>query len=280
MGRLRRHLPLRPRSAGRLRPAARHLRQPRGALLHHVPAAGRDRVQPPLGRRDRHLQPVLRLLRHRPPRPGRLRAGLHRARRRRQPVRRPGHARPAERRADRTDPSCGWSAPSRSRSRPNRSPTWASRPPAGRWPGPTGTTAAGTCGCGRWTRPAWASTPSPRTSRAAFAPPGSGSWPGRYPDPAGPAGRSRGRLDHDGVSAAPPGSASSLPPEASLPGICPPANEAACTLRVRDVPRSGRGLTRTRRPMRWDHADRHNRAARTARHRPVSLSSTAHTPGA
>ncbi len=41
-----------------------------------------------------------RILRLRPPRPGLLRAGLHRARRRRQPVRRPGHARPAGRRAD------------------------------------------------------------------------------------------------------------------------------------------------------------------------------------
>jgi SAM-dependent methyltransferase len=32
--------------------------------------------------------------------------------------------------------------------------------------------------------------------------------------------------------------------------------------------------------MRWGHGDRLRRAARTALHRPVSLSSTAHTPGA
>ena len=32
--------------------------------------------------------------------------------------------------------------------------------------------------------------------------------------------------------------------------------------------------------MRWGHGDRLSRAARTALHRPVSLSSTAHTPGA
>ena len=73
------------------------------ALLRHVPAAGGDRIQPSLGRCDRHLQPVLRVLRHRAPRPGRVRARVHRARGRRKPVRRPGDARPAERRADRAD---------------------------------------------------------------------------------------------------------------------------------------------------------------------------------
>ena len=51
-------------------------------------------------------------------------------------------------------------------------PFWLDRPDApparaGRWPGPTATPAAGTCGSGRWTRPAWASTPDVFSSVAA-----------------------------------------------------------------------------------------------------------------
>ena len=160
VGRVRRHLPLRPPRTDDLRSAACHLRQARGPLFHHVPAAGRDRVQPPLGRRDRHQQPVLRALRYRAPRPRRLRSRVHRARRGREQVRRPGHARPADRRADRADRAAAWSAASRSPSRPSPSPTWGSRPLAGRSPRPTRNPATGTCGCGPWTRPAWATTPS------------------------------------------------------------------------------------------------------------------------
>jgi hypothetical protein len=54
---------------------------------------------------------------------------------------------------------CDFERVGPSPSRLSRSPTWACRPPAGPWPGPTGRPAAGTCGCGRWTRRASASTP-------------------------------------------------------------------------------------------------------------------------
>ena len=56
----------------------------------------------------------------------------------------------------------GWSGAGRCPSRPSRSPTWACRPRAGRWPGRTAGPAAGTYGSGRWTRRAWATTPEAR----------------------------------------------------------------------------------------------------------------------
>ena len=89
-------------------PAARaDLRRPREPLLHRVPAARGDPLQPPLGRRDRHLQPLLRLPRDRARRPGRLHGRPHRARRRRQPLRGRGGARPARRARDRGHAAAG-----------------------------------------------------------------------------------------------------------------------------------------------------------------------------
>ncbi len=102
VGRVRRDLLLRQQDHRGAGPAAGHVRQAGPALLRDVPAAGGAVVQPQVGRRHRHLLAVLRLLRHRARRAAGLRGGLHRARRRRQPVRRPGPARPARRRSPRS----------------------------------------------------------------------------------------------------------------------------------------------------------------------------------
>ena len=75
--------------------APRDVREARGALLRHVPAARGGVLLARVGRRHRHVQPVLRVLRHRARRPGRLRGRVHGARRRRVPLRRPGAARQA-----------------------------------------------------------------------------------------------------------------------------------------------------------------------------------------
>ena len=65
VGRVRRHLPLRPQGPPRLRPAARRRSHTlAGPLLRDVPAAGGAALHPPVGRRDRHVHPVLRVLRH------------------------------------------------------------------------------------------------------------------------------------------------------------------------------------------------------------------------
>ncbi len=147
VGRLRRRLPLRQRPRRPPRPAAGDLRQAGRALRRHLPAAGAAAVHPQLGRGDRHLHPVLRVLGHGARRSGRLCRRLHRSRRRRHPVRRAGHARPAGRRAQRAH-----------RARDGAPPAGAV--PAGAVPlrrrpahplvaGPSGpTTRAGaTCGC-------------------------------------------------------------------------------------------------------------------------------------
>ena len=110
-------------------------RTARRALLHHVPPTRRRPVHPPVGRRDRHQHPVLCALGV--GRRGRIAyvngfTGLG-----------VGAARFA---ADvcldllegsPTDaPSWRWSGSARCRSRRNRSPASASRPPAGRWTAP------------------------------------------------------------------------------------------------------------------------------------------------
>ncbi len=88
-------------------------------LLHRVPAARGDPLQPPLGWRDRHVQPLLRLPGHRSRRPRRLHGRPHRARRRGEPVRGRGGARPPRGARDRGDRACGRCGRSRSRSRPS-----------------------------------------------------------------------------------------------------------------------------------------------------------------
>ena len=116
------------------------------AVLRDVPAARRRPVHAPLGRRHRHVHALLRLLRVGVPRPGRLRPGLHRARRRRLAVRRRRDARSARRRPDGADAAAD--GPPQAAAVPARaaSPTSASSSPAGRWPGRTAPVAA-TSGC-------------------------------------------------------------------------------------------------------------------------------------
>ena len=70
-----------------------------GHFFTLLPAVGGRALQPRLGRRDRHLLALLRVLRHRARRQGRLRGRVHGPRRRRDPVRRRGDARPAGGRA-------------------------------------------------------------------------------------------------------------------------------------------------------------------------------------
>ncbi|MEE3919746.1 FAD-dependent oxidoreductase [Micromonospora sp. BRA006-A] len=65
----------------------------------------RAAVQSPLGWRHRHLHPVLRVLRHRVLRTPGVRRRIHRARRRRDPVRGPRDARPALRHRHPADPA-------------------------------------------------------------------------------------------------------------------------------------------------------------------------------
>ena len=93
------------RVRGVVRGAAGDLPRARLALPRGLPAAGGADLQPPLGRRDRHLDAVRRVPRPRVARSGGVRRRLHRARCRRDPVRRRGDAGPAVRAVDRADPA-------------------------------------------------------------------------------------------------------------------------------------------------------------------------------
>ncbi len=96
--RVRRDLPLRQPDGAGARAARRDVRGTRRALLRHVPAVGGRALHASLGRRHRHVRAVLRVLRNGVRRPAGVRRRLHRARRRRLPLRRPGDARPPRRR--------------------------------------------------------------------------------------------------------------------------------------------------------------------------------------
>ena len=86
-------------------------------------------------------------------------ARLHRARRRRDPVRRRRDARPARRASTPSAPDSSWCERSRCRSRPSRSPGPASSSPARRSPRPTATRGDATSGCAPSTGSGSASTP-------------------------------------------------------------------------------------------------------------------------
>ena len=171
LGRLRRDLLLRQRDRTRAPVAGADLRRPRRPLLRRLPAARGDPLQPPVGRRDRHLLALLRLLRDRARGTGLLRARPYRSRRRRQPLRRRGIARPARGPPRPRSRGCGRSARSRSRSRPSRCAGRRSSSPATGSRRPTGGAAAAGSGCGPWTRSGSASTASrsPRRSAASRA---------------------------------------------------------------------------------------------------------------
>ena len=160
VGWLRRRLLLARQGVGGTREPAGVVGDAQPALLRDVPPARRRQVHPRVGRRDRHLQPLLRVLGPGAERSRRVRARLHRARRRVVEVRRGGDARPAARSAvggGRRPSSC---ARSHSRSRPNRSASSASRPPAGRSTARTAPASA-TPGSASSTASASGSTPDP-----------------------------------------------------------------------------------------------------------------------
>ena len=118
--RLRRRVPLRRARPRGVREPARDVREAREPLPHDVPAARGHAVHASLGGRDRHVLAVLRVLRPRARGQGRVRGGFHRARRRRDPLRRRGHARPAGRRRDRAHVARDGARSGRCRSRPSR----------------------------------------------------------------------------------------------------------------------------------------------------------------
>ena len=109
--RVRRGLPLRQAGPVGVRAPARVVPPAGLPPAHDVPAARGRTGHPPVGGGDRHQHPVLRVLGagHR----GRVAhtRGLHRARRRCQPVRRRRAARPAVRRGDRADPPRDGASP-------------------------------------------------------------------------------------------------------------------------------------------------------------------------
>ena len=77
----------------------------RRELLRDLPAARGPAVLARVGRGDRHLLPLQRLLGHGDGWPRGLQRRVHRPRRRRHPLRRPGDARPARRPRDRAHPA-------------------------------------------------------------------------------------------------------------------------------------------------------------------------------
>ena len=151
-----------------------------------------------------------------------------------------------------------WSGASPSPSRPNRSPTWASRPPAGPWPAPTAATATATCGYRPWTRPGWASTRSSALLAGGLL---AGGLPalglrGRLaggpaqrlgPDDVGVPRVQRQELTIGSIATVlglfDPDLLHRLPPRTSLPGMCTRANEAPFSLVGQDLPPASLGLT-------------------------------------
>ena len=95
VGRLRRRLLLGRQGLERAREPPRDVGQAQPALLRDVPATRGRQVHPHVGRRDRHVEPVHGVLGARDERSRRVRARIHRARRRRLTVRRLGDARPS-----------------------------------------------------------------------------------------------------------------------------------------------------------------------------------------
>ena len=89
-----------------------------------------------------------------------LRGRLHRPGRGREPLRRPGGARPGRRAATPSARASDGARRSRSPSRPSRCAGPASRSPGARWPRPTAARAAAAPGCECSTGSAWDSTAS------------------------------------------------------------------------------------------------------------------------
>ena len=149
-----------------------------GQFFETFPQLEGLRFTPPLGRRDRHLLALLGDVRQGARRARGLRRGLHRPGRGRQPLRRPGGARPASTASRPSAPAWRWCAPSRSPSRPSRCAGrhHAHPPRAGEGRPPRGPARPLAAHCS--TGSAWASTASRRAAarprprgRASAAPP-------------------------------------------------------------------------------------------------------------
>ena len=121
VGRLRRRLPLRrPGRPRARRPRRRRSPRSRSTSSRTFPQLEGVALQPPLGRRDRHLQPLLGVLRDGARRPRRVRARLHRPRRRRHAASADASRSTCSTAATPRRPRCRWCAAGRCRSRPSR----------------------------------------------------------------------------------------------------------------------------------------------------------------